>query len=285
MIAASTTVVAVIGDPVRHSLSPVMHNAAFAHAGLDWAMVALPVRAGDGAAAVSAARTMGVAGLAVTMPHKADVAAAADHRDATVQRLGVANTVVFDGGAATAYTTDGDGLVDAMVSAGHDPAGARVLIVGAGGAARSIVEAMTRRGARAVTVANRTVARAEECAACADADASVGAIGLDDVGDVAAAVDIVVNTTSVGMAGTDSEGALVVPAAALRPEHLVVDIVYHPLQTPFLVAADAVGAATLDGLAMLVHQAVRQQMLWTSQTPPASVLRTAALGALGLADS
>ena len=285
MIAASTTVVAVIGDPVRHSLSPVMHNAAFAHAGLDWAMVALPVRAGDGAAAVSAARTLGVAGLAVTMPHKADVAAAADHRDATVQRLGVANTVVFDGGAATAYTTDGDGLVDAMVSAGHDPAGARVLIVGAGGAARSIVEAMTRRGARAVTVANRTVTRAEQCAACAAADAPVSAIGLDDMGDVVAEVDIVVNTTSVGMAGTDREDALVVPAAALRSEQVVVDIVYHPLQTPLLVAADAVGADTLDGLAMLVHQAVRQQMLWTSHTPPAQVLRTAALGALGLADS
>jgi shikimate dehydrogenase len=285
MIAASTTVVAVIGDPVRHSLSPVMHNAAFAHAGLDWAMVALPVRAGDGAAAVSAARTMGVAGLAVTMPHKADVAAAADHRDATVQRLGVANTVVFDNGVATAHTTDGDGLVDAMVSAGHDPAGARVLIVGAGGAARSIVEAMTRRGARAVTVANRTLSRAEECAACAVADASVSAIDLADVGDRVAEVDIVVNTTSVGMAGTDHEGALVVPAAALRPEHLVVDIVYHPLQTPLLLAADAAGAATLDGLAMLVHQAVRQQMLWTSQMPPAPVLRAAALGALGLADS
>jgi len=283
-IGGATTVVAVIGDPVGHSLSPVMHNAAFASAGRDWVMVAAPVAAGQGTAAVAAARTMGLAGLAVTMPHKADVVAAANHCSPTVERLGVANTVVLDAGGATAHTTDGDGLVDAMVAAGHDPAGASVLVVGAGGAARSIVEAMSRRGAGAMWVANRTIERAQQCAAVAVGGRPVVACGLDGMGDIATAVDIVVNTTSVGMAGTDGAGASPVPAGVLRADHVVVDIVYHPIRTPLLEAAVAAGAATVDGLAMLVYQAVRQQQLWTGESPAPEVMRAAALDALGTAD-
>ncbi|HWL44680.1 MAG TPA: shikimate dehydrogenase [Ilumatobacter sp.] len=266
-ISGATRVVGVIGSPVRHSLSPALHNAAFDAGGLDWRMLAFEVAPGDGAAAVAAMRTLGIAGLAVTMPHKADVAEAVDALDPAAAALRSVNTVVLHpDGSTFGASTDGDGFVDSLVAAGYAVGGRRVVVLGAGGAARSIVYSLGTAGAADVAVVNRTVGSAEECAALA----AVGRVGT--VADVADA-DLLVNTTPVGMGGS---GELPVDVAVLRADLAVCDIVYHPLETPLLAAARELGARTIDGLGMLVHQAVHQQQLWTGSSPDPQTLRAAA---------
>lgn len=269
-IRATTRVVGVIGSPVRHSLSPVLHNTAFAAAGLDWKMLAFEVAPGEGAAALAAMRTLGIAGFAVTMPHKADVAAAVDALDPAAAALHSVNTVVLrEDGSTFGASTDGDGFVDSLAAAGVSVQGARVAVIGAGAAARSIVDALGRAGAADVAVVNRTVASAEQAAALA----ACGRVGSwDDVPDAT----LVVNTTPVGM-GSD---ALPLDPALLREGQVVADIVYHPLETALLRTARAAGARTVDGLGMLVHQAARQQRLWTGLTPDPTAMRHAAESAL-----
>jgi shikimate dehydrogenase len=263
----TTSVAAVIGSPVRHSLSPAIHAAAFEHAGLDWTFVAFEVAPGRGADAVAALRTLGLRGLAVTTPHKHDVITALDDVEPTASRLRSVNTVVLrDDGTAAGLSTDGDGFVASVAAAGHELAGKRVAVLGAGAAARSIIEAVGRCGAAEVVVVNRSEERAREAAGlCA-----VGRVGdADDV----ATIDVVVNATSVGMG---EAAALPLDPGVLRPRHLVVDIVYHPLETGLLAAARRIGAATVDGLGMLVHQAAIQQRVWTGTVPDVTVMRAAA---------
>src|SRR5262249_27984882 len=159
-ISGSTRVVGVIGDPVAHSRSPAIHNAAFAALGLDWVYVAFPVAAGRGADAVAAVRTLGIEGLSVTMPHKSDVAAACDELTPGAAALGAGNTVIRSDGTVRGDSTDGPGFVSALLDHGIEPRGRRVLVLGAGGAARAIVDALGRAGA-IVTVAARRPAAAE----------------------------------------------------------------------------------------------------------------------------
>lgn len=266
MITGATRLAAVIGSPVRHSLSPALHNAGFDAAGLDWRMVAFEVAPGDGSAAVTAMRTLRIGGLAVTAPHKADVAGAVDEVDPAAAALRSVNTVVLrDDGSTFGASTDGAGFVDSLRAANVGIERSRFLVLGAGGAARSIVEAVGRSGAAAIVVVNRDPGRAAEAAALAPA-ARVGT--LDDL----AATDVLVNATSVGMGDDESP----VDAGVLHAGLTVVDIVYHPLDTALLRAARRAGARTVDGLGMLVHQAVRQQLLWTGVQPDAAVLRAAA---------
>jgi shikimate dehydrogenase len=265
-ITATTRLAAVIGSPVRHSLSPALHNAAFDAAGLDWRMVAFEVAPGDGAAAVAAMRTLGIGGLAVTTPHKADVAAAVDEIDPAAITLGSVNTVVLrDDGSTLGASTDGAGFVDSLRAEDVDVARARVVVLGAGGAARSIVDALGRAGVVEVVIVNRDQGRASDAASLA----SVARVGtLDDI----AAADVLVNATSVGMGRDESP----VDPGHLRADLIVADIVYHPLDTALLRAARAAGAHAVDGLGMLVHQAVRQQELWTGVCPDPAALRAAA---------
>ncbi|MCU0259960.1 MAG: shikimate dehydrogenase [Ilumatobacteraceae bacterium] len=264
---ATTQVAAVIGAPVRHSLSPAIHAAAFDAAGRDWTFLAFEVAPGEGAAAVAAMRTLGIRGLAVTTPHKEDVIAALDVVDEAARRLRSVNTVVLRADGTTFGTsTDGDGLVASVLAAGHPVAGVGAAVVGAGAAARAIVEALGRAGAAEVVVVNRTVDRAEVAAALTP----VGRVGdLDDL----AAAGLVVHATSVGMG---DPGALPLDPSRLRAGQVVVDIVYHPLDTGLLRAARAAGAATVDGLGMLVHQAALQQRWWTGDDPDVGAMRAAA---------
>jgi shikimate dehydrogenase len=261
-------VAAVIGSPVRHSLSPALHNAAFAAAGVPWAYVAFEVAPGAARAALDAVRTLGLGGLSVTMPHKDDVADAVDELDAGAAALHSVNCVVpLPDGRLRGCSTDGDGFVASMREAGHDPAGQRVVVVGAGGAGRAVIDALARAGAAEVVVLNRSRDRAVDAARLAGA---AGRVGVDD--DIATA-DIVVNATSIGL-GTDD---VAIAPSLLRARHVVADLVYHPLDTGLLRAARALGAATVDGLGMLVHQAVLQQQLWLGNDPSPAVMRAAAL--------
>jgi shikimate dehydrogenase len=259
-------VAAVIGSPVAHSLSPVIHNAAFRAAGLEWVYVAFEVDPGDAAAALDAVRTLHLGGLSVTTPHKEAVADAVDELALAARALRSVNTVVVEAdGRLVGHSTDGDGFVAGLAAEQVSVAGARVAVLGAGGAARSVVDALGRAGAADIVVVNRTPGRAGEAAALAST-ARTGSVA-----DLAGA-DLVVNATSVGM-GTDE-----VPCdpAVLRAGQIVADLVYHPLDTAWLRAARAAGARAVDGLGMLVHQAVLQQELWTGVRPDAAVMRAAA---------
>jgi shikimate dehydrogenase len=265
----STAVAAVIGDPVGHSLSPVIHNAAFAALGLDWVYVALPVPAGRGAEAVAALPALGLRGCNVTMPHKADAARACDELGDDARVLGVVNTVVVrPDGSLWGTSTDGEGFVRALREEGVDPSTRRALVLGTGGAARAVVLALAAAGA-AVTVAGRRLDAIAEVAGLADA----GAVALEAATDAAADHDLLVNATPVGMGG---DPTVVLDPSALPADAVVADLVYHPLETPLLAAARACDLQVVDGLGMLVHQAALAQALWTGVDPPVAVMREAA---------
>lgn len=271
-----TEVAGIIGDPVRHSLSPVLYNAAFAGAGIDWVFVAFPVARGEADLAIAGARNLGLAGLTVTMPHKAAVAGLVDRRSAVAERLGAVNAVVRRGRDLEGHSTDGEGFVDSLRhDAGFDPSGARAVVLGAGGAARAVVLALAEAGAMQVTVVARRPDQAATAAALA------GRAGR--AGEVAEASDagLVVNATPVGMEGGPT-GAPIDPSF-LGPGQLVADLVYHPLVTPLLRCARERGAATLGGVGMLVHQAARTFSLWTGDDPPVDVMHEVARRALGQA--
>ncbi len=269
---------AVIGTPVAHSLSPAIHRAAFIAAGVDWSYVAFDVADGRAEDALAAMRTLGIAGLSVTMPHKEAVARAVDRLDPAAQALGTVNTVSWDGDDLVGSSTDGAGFVASLSAEGIAVAGARVAVVGAGGAARSLIDALARAGATDITVLNRSADRAVSAAALA----SVASVGI--VSDITRA-DIVVNATSVGMGvapDSTTVGDLPCDPTLLRSDQIVADLVYHPLETAWMRAAERRGARTIDGLGMLVHQAALQQRIWlgADAVVDTSAMRAAAEQAL-----
>jgi shikimate dehydrogenase len=277
-----THVAGVIGDPVAHSLSPALHNAAFAALGLDWVYVAFPVAAGRAAAAVAAVRALGLSGLSVTMPHKADVAAAVDRLTPTAATLGVVNTIVVSDGELLGDSTDGPGLVDALrADEGFDPDGCGCVVLGTGGAARAVTLALATAGARSVVVVGRRPHAAAACAALAGPAGRVGTV------DEVTGADLVVNATPVGMdiptIGEARHPALPLDLDAdrLGAGQLVADLVYAPAVTPLLTVARHQGASAVNGLGMLLHQAGRQIEAWTGQPPPLDAMSAAALAVLG----
>jgi shikimate dehydrogenase len=267
VISASTRVAAVIGSPVRHSLSPALHNAGFAATGVDWVYTAFEVAPGAAAAALDAMRALGLGGLSVTMPHKEAVAELVDELDPAAAALRSVNSVVPLGdGRLKGYSTDGAGFVASLAAQGVELGGKRVCVLGAGGAGRAIIDALARSGVSAIVLVNRSLDRAQ---AAVELAGGLGAIGPPSA---VSDVDIVVNATSVGM------GSAEVPCDTdlLREGQVVADIVYHPRRTALLAAAAARGARSIEGLGMLVHQAVLQQQLWTGVAPDPAVMWEAA---------
>lgn len=285
--AATTAVVGVIGDPVEHSLSPALHNAALVELDLDWAYVAFPVPAGRGQAAVAAMADLGIRGLSVTMPHKQGAALACHRLSLVAERLGVANTVTNVGGELVGDSTDGPGFVDSLVDQGWHPEGKKCLVLGAGGAARAIVLALAEAGAARVGVVARRSDEAHLTAGLAGAAGSVAPVEAAD------GADLVVNATPVGMTGSSPYAPESAPqdltaglpmglmAKSLGPGQLVADLIYAPATTSLLAVARARGAETLNGLGMLIHQAARQVTIWTGRSPSVDMMSAAALRELG----
>ena len=272
---ARTRLAAVIGSPVRHSLSPAMHNAAFAELGLDWVYVACEVAPGAVPAAFVGARALGFGGLSVTIPHKAAALAEVDEATAVARAVGAVNTVVpRRDGRLLGENTDGPGFLASLADEGFDPAGRPCAVLGAGGAARAVVHALAGAGAKEVVVINRTALRAEEVATLA---ATAGRVGTP--ADVEA-VDLVVNATPLGLAGSDGD-ALPLDPDLLGPRQLVVDLVPNPAVTALMREALARGARVAGGLGMLVHQGALAFELWTGRPAPVEVMRAAAVQAVG----
>jgi shikimate dehydrogenase len=279
MISSHTKLAGVIGSPVVHSLSPAIHNAAFAALGLDWVYLAFDVPEGGAGLAMAGMRALGIQGLSVTMPHKAAVVAAVDELSEDAEVLGAVNCVVRGVHGLTGENTDGPGFLDALrVDEGFDPVGRRCVVVGAGGAGRAVARSLARSGASEVVVLNRSPGPAERAASLAGA---VGRIGRpEDCSDA----DLVVNATPLGMGVIVTTGGepepLPVDPALLGPGQLVVDLVYQPSTTPLMAAARGRGAAVANGLGMLIHQAAHAFRRWTGEDPPLEAMSGAAVAEL-----
>jgi shikimate dehydrogenase len=287
-VSAATTVVGVIGDPVDHSLSPLLHNTAFAEMGLDWVSLGFPVSAGQAEPALAGMRALGIAGLSVTMPHKEAIAGLVDRATPVATRLAAVNCVTLASGQLEGSNTDGEGFLAALRHGdGFEPRDRRCLVIGAGGAARAVVLALAEAGAAEVIVVNRTESRAVVAAALAG---TAGRVGHPEE---ASTADLVVNATPTGMDQPQPQPQpqsqpppqpqphpLPLDPKLLVPGQVVVDLVYHPASTPWLRAARDRGAVTHNGLGMLVHQAAAQLRTWTGQDPPVAAMWRAATAAL-----
>lgn len=264
----------IIGMPVAHSLSPIMHNAAFAALGMNGVYV--PMEVVDVGGAIAGLKQLGFIGVSVTVPHKVSVMEHLDWIDPVAARIGAVNTVAFerepDGGTVVGrgYNTDWLGSNIAMERE-LQLRGARVLVIGAGGAAKAVGFGLKEVGAE-VVLTNRTTERGQQLA---------DQIGCDFIaGDRLAGVraDVLVNTTSVGMEPHTT--AVPIDVQLLVNFSVVMDIVYAPLQTSLLREARERGCRTVDGLAMLQHQGACQFEIWTGEQPPAEVMRQALIQAL-----
>jgi shikimate dehydrogenase len=276
-VSGETRLAAVIGDPVRHSLSPCLMNAAFDETGLDWTCVAMEVPEGQASGALDGMRAMGIGGLSVTMPHKAAVASGVDDLTAGARALGAVNCIVPDGDRLVGHNTDGAGFLDGLRhDSGLDVTGLRCVVLGAGGAARAVVHALGLAGAADVAVANRTAGRALRVAELAGAAGH--ALEPSSVGGAVAGADLVVNATSLGMAG--SEAGHPVDPDLVAAGAVVVDLIYHPAQSAWLAALRGRGVEAHNGLSMLVHQAAHAFTLWTGVEAPVAAMDAAARAAL-----
>ncbi len=275
-VTGATRLAAVIGKPVRHSLSPVIHNAAFGACGIDGVYVALPVEPGQSLLAIQAMRAFDWFGMSVTMPHKHEVLEHCDIVTPIADRLGSVNCVFRDAdGAIVGDNTDGEGFVAGLQSdLDVDPRGLCCAVVGAGGAAKAVVSALAEAGAAQVLIINRNPDRAAAAASLG------GGRGVVAVPEQLVEADVVVNATPLGMASTDHASAVPFDVAALRPDAVVSDLIYHPAETPLLALVRSRGLRAQNGLPMLVHQAVGQFERWTATTPPVEVLHAAVTDAL-----
>jgi shikimate dehydrogenase len=278
-----TTVVGVIGWPVKHSLSPAMHNAAFAECELDWVYVPLPVYPDHVGEAVRGLRALGLAGANVTVPHKQAVLAHLDEVSRAAQVIGAVNTVAVRDGSLYGDNTDAAGFIASLREAGFDPAGAYCALLGAGGAARAVAHALADAGALQVCIYNRSFSRARDlCQGMVKfhPDVRFEPASLSDASAIGEDTDLLVNATSLGM--WPNTEASPWPHDLPIPNHLTVcDLVYNPQETLFLTQGRAVGAETVDGLGMLVHQGAAAFEMWTGRSAPVETMRKACLEVLG----
>ena len=265
MVDAKTRLYGVFGNPVGHSLSPAMHNAAFKERELNAVYLAFGLE--DAGAAVASMRALNMGGASVTIPHKTDIMDHLDDVDAMAKRIGAVNTIVNRGGRLMGFNTDVTGAMRALEVKGG-VTGKNVLMIGAGGAARAIGFGVVEAGGK-LTIANRSAERGKALADELSAD-SLPLEGIDLEG-----YHVLINTTSVGM--SPHVDAVPVALSGLSKETLVMDIVYNPLETALLAGARAVGCDTIDGTAMFVGQAVAQFELWTGLEAPDALMQSVVL--------
>ncbi|MFM7649995.1 MAG: shikimate dehydrogenase [Acidimicrobiaceae bacterium] len=278
---SATRLAAVIGDPVAQSLSPIIHNAVFESLKVNWLYLAFLVETGKVKDALDAMSVFGIAGFSVTMPHKNEVARLVreiGEIDEIVRLTNAANTVMLrQDGSIFATNTDGQGACNAIeANSSQKIAKSQVVVLGAGGTASAVVYSLIKNGAAEVVIANRTPANAEKiaqnyenCRVSSNLDREV------------ANAEIIINTTPVGFnpCGEQNSKSFIAPidVTLINATHTVLDAVYRPLETGLLGAAKKVGAQTIDGLEMLVHQASLQQEVWLGTRGDTDLMRRAAL--------
>ncbi|EGA89157.1 shikimate dehydrogenase [Planococcus donghaensis MPA1U2] len=250
---------AVIGDPISHSLSPFMHETWFAEHDIDAAYLPLHVEPAQLEKSFEAMKTLGISGFNITLPHKQSIVPLLGKLEENAMQMNAVNTVNLVGAEYTGSNTDGDGFVRSLLVHSVDKA-SKVLLIGAGGAARGIAFALKRAGFTDVTITNRTYRRAEELAA----DTNALAITLIESEERLADFAILIQTTSVGLATGE---ALPISLDRVEPETVVADIIYNPLETPFLKKAQEKNCVTVNGVGMFVYQGAIAFEKWTGIQP------------------
>ena len=271
----------VIGDPIGHTLSPTIHNAAFNHLGLDFVFLAFHVKTADLENAMRGMRGLGIHGLNVTMPHKRAVISCLDEVDFTVRFLDSANTILNRDGKLSGFNTDGVGALKALLENGVDLSGKKVLLLGAGGAAKAIAFVLVPEVGE-LAILNRSAEKAEELAETLghmfNQEVVGGALSPDAIKANLRDSDVLVNATSAGMKPNLSQ-SLVAPEW-LRSDLAVMDIVYNPVETKLAKDAKAAGAKVVSGVEMLIYQGAASFEIWTGKSAPIEVMRKAALNKL-----
>lgn len=280
-ISGKTRVCGVIGDPIGHTLSPTIQNAAFNHLGLDFLFLAFHVKTADLENAIRGMRALGIHGLNVTMPHKNAVIKYLDETDSAAKFLGSANTILNKNSTLSGFNTDGVGALNALRENGANPSEKKVLLLGAGGAAKAIAFSFAQE-AESLCILNRMP---EKATVLADALNAVfgkrivgGALSPSTLQKNLQDADILVNATSVGMHPTVNQ-SLVEPKW-LKPNLTVMDIVYNPVKTQLAKDAKAAGAKVVSGVEMLIYQGAASFKIWTGKSAPIKVMRKAALNKL-----
>ncbi len=276
-----TKVCAIIGDPVEHSLSPVMHNAAFKKLKLNLVYIAFTVTRSELKEAISRVRILRFHGLNVTMPHKNAVMRYLDETDSTAKSIGAVNTILNDEGRLVGFNTDGIGAMRALKENGVSLDGKKLLLLGAGGAGKAIAFQAAQEVEELIII-NRTSERAERLAEVLHKKFGKkvrgGTFSSEFLKEEMKDADILVNATSVGM-HPDVNRSLV-PKSLLKPDLCVMDIIYSPLETKLVMDAKAVGAKVVSGLEMLIYQGAVSFEIWTNQPAPVEVMKKAALNKL-----
>ncbi len=280
-ITGQTKIVGIIGDPIKHSRSPQIHNAAIAALGLDYVYVPFHVPSDNLGAAIEGFKAIDVVGINVTIPHKQSVIPYLDEISREATLIGAVNTLIFREGAIIGENTDAPGFLQAMAEDDLDvPQGGSAVVIGAGGSARAIVVALALAGVRTICITNRTVSKAVALAADLSdkTDASIYGIGLDDskLPNAIGTSQLIVNTASTSM---DVSHPLLIDPAWLAPLSIVYDIVYTPPETRLLQAAAEKECHVIGGLGMLVHQGAIAFEKWTGVNPPLEIMRQALQGA------
>lgn len=273
-ISGETKICALIGDPVEHTMSPVMHNTAYEKLGLDYIYIPFRVKPEELKQAVAGLRALNVRGFNVTIPHKVSVIQLLDGLDPPAEKIGAVNTVVNTDGELRGYNTDAEGFFWALLEHGIEPGGKRVVVLGAGGASRAITYIMVEKGAE-VTIVNRQqeLDWAKDIAGMVKESLAkeVRVYELEQLAKAIENTDILVNATSVGMSPASENSP--VPANLLSKAPVVFDIVYNPIETRLLCEAKAAGAKTIRGVDMLAWQGALAFEKWTGQQAPLDLMR------------
>jgi len=270
----------VIGYPIAHSMSPDMHNDSFKHLGIQAMYLPFAVRPEDLQDAIKGMKAIGIQGFNVTIPHKTDIMPFLDKIDSLAAEIGAVNTVKLEGGEYVGYNTDGLGFVKGIKEQLQSSlADQKVLIVGAGGAARGIYYSLLQEGARYVDIANRTISKGEQLIDGKTSETKSVVFSIAEAEKILSEYTLIINTTSIGMHPNINESPL--SLKNMRPQALVSDIIYNPLQTKLLKEAENKGALIQNGIPMFVHQGALAFQLWTGKQPDIERMRKIVLTKLG----
>ena len=276
-----TRTVGIFGDPIAHTRSPAMHNAAFQALGLPYVYLPFHVRPADLVKAVHGMRALGLLGLNVTVPHKERIVRCLDSHSPEAELCGAVNTVVNQDGQLFGDNTDGRGFLNSLQEAKLSPRGTEVVLIGAGGSARAVLVSLIRARCAAIRIVNRTQANARKLVRTyrRTGETRLEALPLDSLRDpaVVSGVRLVINASAVGL---HDDEFLPLAYTATRADCLFYDLLYRPDRTPFLRHARAAGRPVMDGRRMLLHQGALAFSLWTGRPAPLEVMDRALRRAL-----
>ena len=269
---------AVIGDPIDHSLSPTIHNAAYRELDLECTYIAYRVNKGELATGIESLKKIKIAGFNVTVPHKIEMIKYLDNLDETCKKIGAVNTVLNDDGILRGFNTDMDGFIEPIKRKEIPIRDSRILLLGAGGASRAIIAGFQKEGAKDIVIVNRTKENGEKTA---DFSKQIGlkasSIYLEEMNDLGSKFDFIVNASSLGLNGEKN----MIPSSLMDEQTTVYDIVYKPLKTDLINTAKEKNSQIIYGYEMLLGQAIRSFEIWLYQKAPYEVMKRSILGGFG----